>query len=180
MKISARISVLKGKRMKTFNDFLTDLGVRESGGNYGAFNKYGYAGKYQMGEMALVDCGYYKKNPPNYNNDWQGVFTGKDGVYSIRDFLNNPQAQENAQLIFKQKQWSYLKSLGANKYVGHIINGNKITESGLLAAAHLKGVGAVISYLKSGGKNNPKDAFGTSVESYMKKFADYDVSPVQI
>ena len=26
----------------------------------------------------------------------------------------------------EQKQWSYLKSLGANKYVGHIINGNKI------------------------------------------------------
>ena len=31
------------------------------------------------------------------------VFTGKDGVHSIKDFLNNPQAQENAQVVFKKK-----------------------------------------------------------------------------
>lgn len=47
--------------MKTLEQFLNDLGERESGGNYRAFNRYGYAGKYQMGEAALVDAGYYKK-----------------------------------------------------------------------------------------------------------------------
>ena len=47
--------------MKSFEHFLYDLGARESGGNYKAFNKYGYAGKYQMGEAALIDAGYYKK-----------------------------------------------------------------------------------------------------------------------
>lgn len=164
--------------MKTLKDFLNDLGARESGGNYKAFNKYGYAGKYQMGEMALVDSGYYVKPSKIYNNDWRGNFLGKDGVYSIEDFLNNPQAQENAQIIFKKKQWGYLKAVGADKYCGQIINGYKITPSGLLAGAHLKGAGAVITYLKSGGKNIQKDAFGTSVESYMKKFADYDVSVI--
>lgn len=164
--------------MKTLKDFLTDLGARESGGNYRAFNRYGYAGKYQMGEMALIDCGYYKKPSGNYNNDWSGEFLGKDGVFSIQDFLNNPSAQENAQIIFKKKQWGYLKALGAHKYLGQIINGYEITASGLLAGAHLKGAGAVISYLKSGGKNNSKDAFGTSVESYIKKFANYDISEI--
>lgn len=161
--------------MKTLQDFLNDLGARESGGNYKAFNKFGYAGKYQMGEAALIDAGYYKKTSRNYNNDWSGVFTGKDGVYSLQDFLNNPQAQENAQIIFKKKQWGYLKAVGAHKYSGQIINGYKITDSGLLAGAHLKGAGSVIEYLKSGGKNIGKDAFGTSVESYIKRFAGYDV-----
>ncbi len=164
--------------MKTLQDFLNDLGARESGGNYKAFNKFGYAGKYQMGEAALIDCGYYKKNTKIYNNDWKGIFTGKDNVYSISDFLNNPAAQENAQIIFKRRQWGYLKALGADKYAGKIINGYMITPSGLLAGAHLKGAGAVSEYLKSNGVKNPKDGFGTSVECYMKKFAGYDVSAV--
>ena len=90
---------------KNFQQFLNDLGARESGGNYKAFNKYGYVGKYQMGEAALVDAGFYTKASKRYNNDWSGTFTGKDGVYSIQDFLNNTQAQENAQIIFKKKQW---------------------------------------------------------------------------
>ena len=164
--------------MKTFEQFLNDLGARESGGNYKAFNKYGYAGKYQMGESALVDAGYYKKPSGKYNNDWSGVFTGKDGVKSIQDFLNNSQAQENAQKKYKKRQWGYLKAVGADKYIGKTINGYIITASGLLAGAHLKGAGSVIKYLKSNGSLIEKDGFGTSVESYIKKFAGYDVSSV--
>ena len=162
--------------MKSLKDFLNDLGARESGCNYKCINKYGYLGKYQMGEAAMVDCGYYKKNPPKYNNDWSGVFTGRDGVCSLADFLNSPTAQENAQIVFKKKQWGYLRAVGADRYIDSVINGYKITKSGMLAAAHLKGTGAVIEYLKSGGKNIPIDGFGTSVETYMKKFAGYDVS----
>lgn len=163
--------------MKTTQDFFDALGKRESGGNYKAFNKYGYAGKYQMGEAALIDAGYYKKRG-NYNNDWSGIFLGRDNVYSINDFLNNPKAQENAQIAYKRRQWLYLKAVGADKFVGKFINGYTITPSGLLAGAHLKGAGGVIEYLKSGGKNNPKDAFGTSVESYIKNFGGYDVSSI--
>ena len=166
--------------MKTLQQFLNDLGARESGRNYNAFNKYGYAGKYQMGEMALVDCGYYKKVSKKYNNDWSGEFLGKDNVNSVQDFLNNPKAQENARIIFKKKQWSYLKSVGADKYIRKTINGYEITPSGLLAGAHLKGAGAVIQYLKSDGKCILNDGFGTSVESYIKRFANYDVSEILV
>ena len=164
--------------MKTLQQFLNDLGMRESGGNYRAFNKYGYAGKYQMGEAALIDAGYYRKPSRRYNNDWSGEFLGKDGVNSIQDFLNNPKAQENAQIIFKKKQWCYLKAVGALNFLGLIINGILITPSGLLAGAHLKGAGTVIEYLKSNGKNARKDAFATSVEDYIKQFANYDVSEI--
>ena len=94
----------------------------------------------------------------------------------IQDFLNNPAAQENAQIAFKKRQWLYLKAVGAHLYTGKIINGYTITQSGLLAGAHLKGAGGVIEYLKSDGLKNPKDAFGTSVESYIKNFAGYYVS----
>ena len=164
--------------MKTLQQFLNDLGARESGGNYKAFNKYGYVGKYQMGEAALVDSGYYRKLSRKYNNDWSGEFLGKDGVNSIQDFLNSPKAQENAQMIFKRKQWGYLKALGAHNYVGLIVNNVLITPSGLLAGAHLKGAGAVYEFLRSNGKNNGKDGFGTSVESYIKTFSNYDVSEI--
>lgn len=172
------ICVKKENKMKTLQQFLNDLGARESGGNYRAFNKYGYAGKYQMGEAALIDAGYYRKPSRRYNNDWTGEFLGKDGVTSIQDFLNNPKAQENAQIVFKRKQWGYLKAVGAQNYLGLVIHGYKITPSGLLAGAHLKGAGSVIEYLKSGGKSIGKDAFGTSIESYLKQFADYDVSEI--
>ena len=164
--------------MKTLEQFLNDLGARESGGNYKAFNRFGYAGKYQMGEAALIDAGYYQKPSRKYNNDWTGNFLGKDGINSIQDFLNNPKAQENAQIIFKKKQWNYLKSVGAHNYLGLIINSILITPSGLLAGAHLKGAGSVIQYLKSRGKSISKDGFGTSVESYIKQFANYDVSEI--
>lgn len=164
--------------MKTLQQFLNDLGARESGGNYRAFNKYGYAGKYQMGEAALVDAGYYRKPSQKYNNDWSGQFLGKDSVNSIQDFLNNAKAQENAQIVFKKKQWGYLKALGAHYYLGLIINGYTITPSALLAGAHLKGAGSVIEYLRSRGQSIPKDGFGTTIESYMKQFVNYDVSEI--
>lgn len=99
-------------------------------------------------------------------------------MYSIQDFLNKPAAQENAQILFKKKQWGYLKAVGAHNYLGLIINGIVITPSGLLAGAHLKGAGSVIKYLKSNGNDISKDAFGTSIESYIKKFANYDVCKI--
>ena len=124
---------------KTLDEFYTDLGIRESNGNYKAKNRYGYLGKYQMGESAMIDAGYYKKPSGKYNNDWSGQFTGKDGVYSVEDFLNNKQAQENAQKAFKQAQWRYLQNSGAIKYLGQTINGIKITPAALLGGAHIGG-----------------------------------------
>ena len=114
----------------------------------------------------------------DYNNDWSGEFTGKDGVYSVDDFLNNPIAQENAQKIYKKLQWKTLKNYGADKYVGQVINGIEITPSGLLAGVHLKGYVGVMDYLKSNGQSIGKDGFGTDIESYIKNFSGYDISDI--
>ena len=163
---------------KNSYDFLEALGQRESSGNYKAKNKLGYIGKYQMGETAMIDAGYYKKSSGNYNNDWSGEFTGKDGVYSVEDFLNNPAAQENAQNIYKKLQWGYLKNDGAAKYLGQNIGGITITQSALLGGAHLGGQGHVINYLRSGGKDDFKDDNGVHISEYMREFQDYDVSDI--
>ena len=55
----------------------------------------------------------------------------------------------------------------------------KITESGILAAAHLAGPGSVKKYLRSYGKEGFSDAFGTSIRYYMKKFSGYDTSSIK-
>ena len=58
------------------------------------------------------------------------------------------------------------------------IGGVKVTESGMLAAAHLAGAGNVKNYLRSLGEIDVSDAYGTSIAKYIKKFSGYDVSHV--
>jgi len=161
---------------KISDEFFEVLGQSESRGNYKAVNSIGYIGKYQMGESALVDASYYKPKK-NYNNKWDGEFPGKDNVYIKEDFLNNPQAQENAIRIYMKRQWGYIKNI-AEKHVGQTYNGVKMTRSGMLAAAHLVGNGALRSYLQNEGKIVPQDKNGVTAENYIKKFNDFDVSSV--
>ena len=160
-----------------YRDFLRALGYRESGGRYHIENTYGYLGKYQMGESALKDAGYYKGDPTR-RNDWIGEWTGKDGVWSKEDFLNNPRAQENAIREFHRKSWKYIKALGLDKYVGKTIKGIYITESGLIGGAHLLGAGNVKKFLKSNGRVVPRDGYGTPITEYISKFSGYDVSEI--
>lgn len=60
--------------------------------------------------------------------------------------------------------------------MGKKINGVTVTESGILAAAHLAGAGNVKKYLRTYGKYQFTDAFGTTIDLYIKKFGGYDVS----
>jgi len=160
---------------KNSDDFFKALAKRESSDNYKAINSSGYLGLYQMGEQAMVDAGYYYPKE-KYNNKWDGKFTGKDGIYSKEDFLNNRVAQEKAQRIFKRKQWNYIKQL--HKYVGKNINGTTVTQSGMLGVAHLLGQSNLAIYLQSNGNIIPKDGNGTTADEYMKLLGGYDVSDI--
>jgi hypothetical protein len=60
------------------------------------------------------------------------------------------------------------------KYVGKTINGIYITESGILAAAHLGGAGNVKKFFRKGYEF--KDGNGTKMTSYMKRFANYELN----
>ncbi|MDX1364484.1 MAG: peptidoglycan-binding protein LysM, partial [Arenibacter latericius] len=64
------------------------------------------------------------------------------------------------------------------RFVGKKINGQEVTESGILAAAHLAGPGNVKKYLRSYGKSDVNDSFGTTVSYYIKRFSGYDISHV--
>lgn len=160
----------------SYNDFLDALGQRESGGRYSITNWAGYLGKYQIGEAALKDAGYFIPSKGTNRNDnvFTGTWTGKNGITSKQNFLNNPKGQEAAIRDYMQVQWRYLENLGCTKYIGKTINGMKITPSGLLAASHLVGVGYVQKYLKSDGKNIKADGNGVTLETYLKKFNNYD------
>jgi len=161
-----------------YRDFLKALGYRESGGVYKIENKYGYLGKYQMGEAALKDAGYYLGDITRRRNDWIGRWTGKDGVWSKQDFLNNPKAQENAIKEFHKKMWKYIKVLDLDKYVGKKVRRILITESGLLGGAHLLGAGNLKKFLRSNGRIVPTDGFGTPITHYIEKFGGYDISEI--
>ena len=136
--------------IKNHSKFLEDIGMRESSGNYKAVNQFGYLGKYQFGRRTLDALGY--------NN------------VSNREFLENESLQEEAMYALLTHNRKILRRQ-ISKYVGQTVGGIYITESGLLAAAHLAGPGNVKRFLRKGYEF--KDGNGTKMTSYMIKFSNY-------
>lgn len=161
----------------TFTDFLGALAQRESSMNPGSINsKTHYMGLFQMGEGALQDVGVYGGDGTQ-TNDWLGAWSGKYGATSKAAFLANPDAQIQAETAYLNKVWnSYLAPKGAASYLGQTINGITITQSGLVAAAHLVGQGKVLDWLASNGRIQPADGNGTRLTEYLQRFAGYSLS----
>lgn len=169
------------------NIFLKNLFHSEGGTNPQIVNQYGYIGKYQFGEDALVDLGYYKPDGTKnrtitgkFKYDWAGEWTGKNGVTSRDGFLSSESVQDKAATEWVKLLCSRAKRFKLQKYIGQTINGIQITESGIIAAAHLRGFGSekspgVRQFLVTNGKVDPEDANGTPVSKYMHIFADYDL-----
>ncbi|MGH6735262.1 MAG: calcium-binding protein [Methyloceanibacter sp.] len=155
-----------------YTAFLNALGERESNGNYAAVNQFGYLGKYQFGEFALRDIGYYTYDGTSANDFKTAYWTGKNGIDSKAEFLGSPSAQESAIREYMTLQWQYVKTAWA--YEGQTLDGIKITESGMLAGAHLVGAGNLNKYLLSGGDAVSSDGNSVKVSSYVKQFAGYD------
>ena len=173
-KISHQTSAKKAQRASMSEAaFFNALGQRESGNDYRKVNGLGYAGKYQFGESALIDMGYYIKDATR-KNDWQGQWTGKDGIYSIEDLLSRKAVQEKIARNFAAYNWQIAVRYGLHKYVGKHINGVKVTKAGMLAGMHLKGFGGVKDFIIKG--QNSKDAYGTEVKEYMLRFNKHTVS----
>ena len=136
--------------VKNHNQFLEDLGMRESSGNYKAVNQFGYLGKYQFGRKTLNALGF-------------------DNVTN-REFLENPSIQEEAMFALLLHNKNILRRT-IKKYHNDTINGIHITESGILAAAHLAGPGNVKKFFRKGYEF--KDGNGTKMTSYLIKFSNY-------
>lgn len=140
---------------KSYIGFKQAVAIKESQGLYKLVNPYGYMGKYQFGKITLRAV----------------------GITDTKEFLNNPMLQERAfKALLSKNKWELRKEI--ERYEGKTIKGIKITESGLLAAAHLAGAGSVKSFLRSNGNKGFRDGFGTSLKSYIKKFGGYDTSGI--
>lgn len=140
---------------RDFMAFKEAIAFKESQGKYTAVNSLGYLGKYQFGKTTLE----------------------RFRIYDTRSFLKNPELQEKAFIALCQvNKWILRRDI--KRSIGKTINGIKITESGILAAAHLSGAGNVKKFLRSNGTKGFSDAYGTSIQVYLKKFAAYDVSNI--
>ena len=139
----------------SFVAFKEAVAFKESGGDYRAINRFGYLGKYQfhLNTLKLL------------------------GIVDKQRFLDESLLQEEAFFWYAARnKWILRKDL--RRSVGQNINGIEITESGILAAAHLAGAGNVKKYLRSRGAYAFEDAFGTSIEQYLREFAHYNTASI--
>ena len=142
------------KENKDREKFLEDIGHSESRNDYSKVNKYGFLGRYQFSRATLKLLGI---------------------KVTKKEYLENPQLQEDAMFLLLIANKKNLRK-EIKKYSDTKIKGITVSESGILAAAHLVGSGKVKKWLKSNGKKTKKDALGTSIESYMKRFGGYNLN----
>ena len=131
--------------------FLESIGHMESGNDYRKVNRLGYLGKYQFSPITLKGLGV-KCTP--------------------QEFIDQPQLQEHAMELYLKHNKNKLRDY-IGKYQFTYRYGVYITESGLLAASHLGGVGSVRRFLNNGYEF--KDGNGMSIKVYMKRFGGYSL-----
>lgn len=159
----------------TYDSFLERLGGTESGGRYDIENSIGYLGKYQMGELALIDVGLYSRDGTS-RNDWRGAWTSRArsmGVNSKQDFLGNGDVQEWAIREYMRIQWGYARSFGLDDYIGQTVGGLPISESAILMGQHLGGIKNMTLFLKTGGSYVFEDDYGTQITTYIRRGYGY-------
>ena len=143
--------------VRDFVGFKNFLGFFESGSNYNKVNRFGYLGKYQFGKGTLKMY----------------------GVRNLSEYRINPELQEKVFLMnVMRNKWILRREI--SWYTNSYLNGTYISESGIIAAAHLSGPGNVKKFLRS--HCNPdldkRDANGTSISDYLNIFKDYDLENI--
>jgi hypothetical protein len=154
---------------------------RESGGRPALVNKFGYAGLFQFGAPLLKDLGVYSPGPSeslaswsrtqrDARGKWSGTFAvpGYPNVTSLSEFLATPEAQKAVFLMHRARMDQQIWSRGFEKYIGSRIAGIPITVASMEFMIHLGGPGGTERVLRSGGRINPVDAYGTSLLDYAR------------
>lgn len=137
------------KEIKTLTNFLDAVGQKESTGRYHIVSKSGYLGKYQFHTNTLKTI----------------------GVKSTKsEFLKSKTIQDDAMIKLMKKNKQLLQK-EIDLYSGKVLRGLLITESGILAAAHLGGSESVKRFLNFG--KEFKDGNGTKLSYYLVKFGGY-------
>jgi hypothetical protein len=125
----------------------SESSVGRSDQGYGARNPAsGALGRYQFLAEALRDMGW-----KDAQDGWTGT-AARHGVRSDADFLANPAAQEAAMDGYLRRAEQQLDRNGSLAQAGTTLTGLdgqalRLTEAGLVAAAHRRGAGSVARYL---------------------------------
>lgn len=145
-------------------DFLNQLAYVESRRDYGRCrytetkNGITYSqfwGRYQIGKSARKEVGY--------------------DTVPMHKFLADSLMQEKCMLKLMKRIKVILKD-EINEYDGKWIGNYYITESGLIAMAHLVGVGNVKTFINSNGSIIPKDGNRKLSTDYLQQFGRYELN----
>ena len=143
---------------------MTQLQGSESGGRPGVVNSQGYSGLFQFGTGRLADLKMYQPAPgenPN-GNQWQGTITVPGfAPMSHQQFLANPDAQRAAM---------HVHVADIDQAIGQTPGADRMNRDGLVAVAHLGGVGGMQKFVASGGQYNPADSNGTHLSDYYSRY----------
>ena len=78
--------------------------------------------------------------------------------------------------VSKRKVCGYIRHYGLDNYIGTVYDNVEVTQSGLLAACHLVGVGSMREALSQGVIKY--DGNGVAASQYLDLFGGYDISEV--
>ena len=71
--------------------------------------------------------------------------------------------------------WSYIEMHSIDGYAGKKVGQVTLTASGMLAASHLLGAGALKEFIASGGQMDLRDPYGTSIVTYIQRANNYEI-----
>lgn len=144
--------------------FMGVMAERESNNTPTVVNRYGYLGKYQFSPKTL----------------WA---LGRRFKVSRDEFLGTEALQDSAMVVYLQDNRLTIQDLIV-RFDGKWYRGIYITESGLLAGAHLVGPSGLRAWLdptftitRNGRTIRPRtyDGNGTRVQEYIAMFSGYDL-----
>ncbi len=153
-----------------FAAYAAAIRQRESSDDYSKVNKSKHLGAYQFSSEGR-NTGLQAAGFQDANGNWTAL-AKRLGVDSVASFLSTPTAQDIAFQNYTERNFYYLRNF--QSYIGKTIGGIHITESGMLAGAHLVGQGYVKRFLISNGKIIKHDQNGTPITEYMIKFSHFN------
>lgn len=141
---------------REFKRWSEHLGMRESGNNWKIINSIGCMGQYQFSPCTMRGLNFAYITP--------------------KSFASNPEIfppDLQYRLLVQLVKSNEIALTGFFGYIGAVIDGVKVTKSGILAASHLAGAGGVIEFFTTGYIAIDKN--GTTILDYLREFQGYDI-----
>jgi len=135
--------------------FMERMALRESDNTPTVVNWLGYMGKYQFGPRTL----------------WA---LGEEFKVTKAEFLSTETLQDRAMMQYMRDNRIWIADL-IQQFDGKWYQGTYITESGLLAGAHLVGSHGLRAWLEGRRGTRIIDAKGTHVRDYVRLFSRYNL-----